>query len=328
MTNFFIGFHHLEASPCYVNKELLRFLTDKKYGYKTHYAGSGLKRRISTMWGILKAKRIIVSGIFLSKSEVRLMRLLRKKFIYLMHGSYTMETGKIHPTENLVRRYASKIVAVSRVHVEMIKNEFPQYADKVVEWFNGINWDDLDSDVAKLDMSRRDMKKIVLFGGGRHMKGNLQVCQAVQQLNDEHGLNLHVDVYGEILDDDFSKEIAAIPCVNYIPLIPKNQINQELAKANIFIANSKFDTFNLSVIEALGLGCNVLFSKNVGAKDIIPAKDDTDIIYNVENIEEIKEKILHLLSNPNNLRLKNSINRCETAWQNRAEQLALIASEN
>lgn len=322
MKNFFIGTHHLHGAPAFVNRELLKYLLPA--GFKTHFAGAGLRRRFSVYWGILTSRRIIVSGVFLSSSEVRLMNLLGKKFIYLMHGSYFMETGNNHPTEDLLHRLSSRIVSVSDVHAQMIKDEFPQYAEKVVTWFNGINWDEVLSVRNKFNPNDRERNKIILFGGGRHMKGNLEVCRAVEELNAEYGLGLHVDVYGEIIDDDFSRQIAAIPCVNYLPLVPKNKVLETLARANIFIANSRFETFNLSVMEAIGVGCNVLISKNVGAKDVIPGLEPSDIITDVDDIPQIKTKILHLLERPNNERLFASIDLQETSWKNRANQLVEI----
>ena len=322
MKNFFIGFHNTNQSPCVVNKHLLANLPRDRY--MTHYNVHGIKRRWDCFVKILTADKIIISGIFLSRSEVKLIRLLGKKFVYLMHGSYFMETGHHHPTESLLLEYADRIISVSRVHADMIRSEFPQYTDKVVEWFNGIDWDEIDGIRLATDSNERKGDKIVLFGGGRHMKGNLAVCQAVEQLNHEKNLNIRVEVYGETRDDDFSHEIAAIECVDFKPLLPRDKINYELAKADLFVANSSFDTFNLAVIDAIGVGCSVLFSRHVGAKDIIPGKTDNDIIADVNDIEEIKSKIEKVLIDPNNERLYHSIDKDGTSWASRARSLTGI----
>lgn len=318
MKDFFIGFTHLEGSPCFVNKELLQRLPGHRYF--THYAGGGIRRRLSCYWGILRAKKIVISGIFLSRSEVKLIKLLRKKFLYLMHGSYFMEAGMHHSTAELVQLYSNRIVSVSKVHAQLIRDEYPQYTDKIVVWYNGINWEEVLDIRREFDVRNRDPRKIILFGGGRFMKGNLAVCRAVEQLNAEKGLDLHVDVYGTYSAEDDSKEIANIKCVNYKPLIARDRINHELAKGNLFIANSKFDTFNLALMDAIGVGCNVLFSGNVGAKDVIPGKTDADVINDVENINELKAKIENVLSVPNNQRLFASIDKDATGWEARARE--------
>lgn len=325
MKNFFIGFTHYDTSVCVVNSVLLQYLPKGKY--KANYSGGGLKRRLNSYWNILTSKRIVISGIFLSRSEVRLMKLLRKKIIYLMHGSYTMETGKQSPTEQYVRRVADCIVSVSRVHAAMIAKESPEQASKIAVWFNGVDWRTIGGIKKETGRFERDLNKIVLFGGGRNMKGNLEVCRAVERLNNEQGMNLTVDVYGEMRDDDFSNQIAEIPCVNYKPLMPRDKINYELAKAGLFIANSHFDTFNLALMDAIGVGCNVLFSKNVGAKDVIPARTDDDIIFDVTNIDEIMQKINNVLLYPNNARLDASIDRDATSWEKRAIELHEIVSK-
>ena len=324
MKIFFIGQQNNNASPAVVNRELLKVLPADKY--TAIYNGHGIRRRLSSYLNILRCDRMLISSIYISSSEVRLIRLLGKKIVYLMHGSYTMETGLKHPTEAMVLRYADKIVSVSDVHSRMIKDEFPQYADKVHTWFNGVDWSEIDSIRKNFDISERDKNKIILFGGGRHMKGNLEVCKAVNQLNEEKGLNLHVDVYGEYNDNDFSKQIAEIPCVNYKPLIPRERINHELAKGNLFIVNSSFETFSLALIDAIGVGCNVLFSQYVGAKDVINGKKESDIILEPNNIEELKNKIDFVLSHPNNERLNASIDREKTSWKSRASELDSIVS--
>lgn len=322
MKVFFIGAQYSDNSPAIVNRTLLRHLPASIY--TPIYPGHGIKRRLSSYLNILLCDRVLISSIYLSSSEVKFIKLLGKKIIYLMHGSYASETGKKHSTESLIHKYADKIVSVSRVHAQMIKDEFPQYADKVVEWFNGVDWEEVDTIRRNFDKSGRDPDKIVLFGGGRHMKGNLEVAQAVEQLNNEKGLNLHVDVYGAPDDSDYSTRIANIPCVNFKPLIPHNQINHELAKASLFIVNSKFETFSLALIDAIAVGCNVLFSQFVGAKDIIDGKNSRDMIMNPHDIEELKDKIYYVLDNPNNNRLNASIDRDKTSWRTRAGELHQI----
>lgn len=325
MKNFLIGFQIYDSGACAVNRRLMEYLPANRY--KTHYNGHGIRRRLDCLWGILTADRIIISGIFLSKSEIELIHRLGKKFVYVMHGSAYMETGVKSPKEQAILKYASRIVSVSRVHADMIRKEFPQYAGKVVEWFNGTDWDRLDRVVAETSGASRDWRRIVLFGGGRHMKGNLAVCRAVEMLNRQHNLGLTVDVYGNYDKDDFSPQIAEIDCVNYKPLVPMDRVNHELAASGLFIANSHFETFNLSLIDAIGVGCDVLFSQYVGAKDVIPAATADDIISDPENVEEIKSKILKVISEPNNSRLLASIDRTETSWRNRAMQLDAILKD-
>lgn len=322
MKNLFIGLANLNASPCIVNREIVKYLPETRYN--RIIKGKGLGRRLRSYYKIITSRKIIISGIFVSASEVRLMRLFRKKFIYLMHGSFYMETGMHSKTEDLIHKYATKIVSVSRLHAQMIREEFPQYAEKVVEWFNGVDWDQIESFNKENSPRIRDPKKIILFGGGRFMKGNLLVCKSVEMLNSTKNSGLHIDVYGELRDDDCSQAIKNIPCVNFKPLIPQAEVNRELMASNLFIANSSFDTFNLSVLDAIGFGCNVLFSRFVGSKDIIPGKNNDDIINNPEDIREIKDKIEKVLGSPNNSRLYNSIDRTATSWKTRTAQLEKI----
>ena len=72
---------------------------------------------------------------------------------------------------------------------------YKNYADKMDFLTNGINWEECNKIVCS--NSEKYKNTIVLIGGGRITKRNRQVCQAVEELNDE-GNDLHVYVYGGI----------------------------------------------------------------------------------------------------------------------------------
>ena len=167
----------------------------------------------------------------------------------------------------------------------------------------------------------KDPRRIILFGGGRTEKKNLYVCKAVQLINESGLYDLHVDVYGYYRDTDDSPLIVAIPCVTFHHVIPHDLVNVELAKSRMFIQNSQFESFGLALIDALSLGCDVLFSTNTGAKDIITARQESDIINDITDVDEIKDKILKTLECPNNKRLYDSIDKEKTSLQAAVDNL-------
>lgn len=89
----------------------------------------------------------------------------------------------------------------------------------------------------------------------------------------------------------------------------------------MFIQNSQFESFGLALIDALSLGCDVLFSTNTGAKDIITARQESDIINDITDVDEIKDKILKTLECPNNKRLYDSIDKEKTSLQAAVDNL-------
>ncbi|WP_231286967.1 glycosyltransferase [Aerococcus sp. Group 1] len=85
--------------------------------------------------------------------------------------------------------------------------------------------------------------------------------------------------------------------------------------------NSYFETFGLAVLEALFNGNNLLISKNVGARDVLENLQNSDVINDNQNIEEITEKIKNILVNSNNRRLYNGLNQEKISPENVAYDL-------
>jgi hypothetical protein len=71
----------------------------------------------------------------------------------------------------------------------------------------------------------------------------------------------------------------------------------------------------------------LLISKNVGARGIIPALTNDDIIQDVDDENEVMAKLIHVLKNPNNQRLISSVDRESTSLQARADELMTYCQE-
>ena len=317
MRILFIGGYKSPGGPNEVNRNLLKHIADKVVALKSRY------RKIQVLESILPIFRcdiVIFSGLMFTPVQLRLAKALKKKIIYIMHGCSKIENGHIDEREESILSDSDRILCVSKTYSELIQKLYPKFSNKVFVLFNGINWDEFDLIRNNLKTGR-EKNRIILFGGGRKIKNNLIVCQAVHELNQESDLNLHIDIYGYFNDNDDSKLISDIPCVTFHNIIPHDKVNEELYRSRLFIQNSEFESFSLALTDALGLGCDVLLSKHVGAGDIIPGKEAQDIIYNPNDIAEIKEKIVHVIKNPNNKRLLESIDRKSTSLVAAADNL-------
>ena len=85
--------------------------------------------------------------------------------------------------------------------------------------------------------------------------------------------------------------------------------------------NSCFETFGLAPVEALSLNCSVLLSDKIGALDIIETAEESDIIYDYKNADEIAEKIKGILDRPNADRLAAGIDFDKYSWSERGKVL-------
>lgn len=309
---FFVGDYRIPGGPAEVNRNLLRCLPNF---IKRQESVDRIGVRLETMWKIIISDKIIFSGMLFKPRELKLARFLNKKIIYIMHGCIRFEQGKNSNLEDLIMRSADKVLCVSETYSNLIKNEFLEYKEKIGYLTNGVNWEDLLEQKNKYKDEGRNTNRIILFGGGRITKANRYVCEAVSQINEEYGKDLKVDVYGYFRDNDDSKIIKGYPFVEFHHVIPHDLVNKELAKSILFVQNSVFESFSLATMDALVLGCDLLISKNVGAKDVISGLTSNDVIEDPTDVKELKSKILNVLEHPNNSRLINSIDKESTSLE-------------
>lgn len=326
---FFAGSYFQEGGPWEVNSNLVSYL-DKDIHYLTHSFKP--LRLLEYFYNILICKVIVFSGITsIDQFLIPFATFLGRKIVYIMHGCLELEyrtnnyVGNMRAlwNEKMMLKNASLILCVSYRYRDFLMSQYPQYAHKMNVLVNGINWDKY-AFYGRTKIFRKDNNKIILMGGGRVTKRNLQVCQAIDKLNSEDNTSYYVEVYGKYLENDDSVKIQQCKCVKKFNLVPHQKMMQYLAETRLFVQSSEFESFSLGVVEALMCGADILVSKNVGALDIIPAANDMDIINDVFNVDEIKLKLRYVLKHPNNSRLISSIDKNDTSAQSSAKKLSEI----
>lgn len=320
---FFAGQHWGENGPSEVNKNIVANLPNDvaRLSIKNRYL-----MRIECLLKILWCKVLILSAIGHKQYEIKLAKWLGCRIIYIMHGFAADDSPFVHKMERQLLPHVDKILCVSSPFCQLAKKRFPQYAGKMEVLTNGVAWEKIEKEITNGDI-KRDDNEIILIGGGREIKRNLIVCKAIEQINMEKGISLHVSVYGAYNEEDDSPRIKEISCVTYHDLIPHAELLKKYKAARLFIQNSRIEPFGLAVVEAIIGGCDVLLSKNVGAIDIIPDIQPMDIINDFTDINEIQEKIAYLLEHPNNHRIIHSINRENTSLKKAAERLLEFAEK-
>lgn len=305
---FFYGQYFGENGPSIVNKNIVKCLPGDVM--HLHFRNK-LLMRAECVFKIVWCQVVILSALGHKRYEICLARLLKKKIIYIMHGFAQDDGPEVCRREAELLPITDKILCVSSLFCKLAKEKFPEYADKMDVLTNGINWEEFAESQCRI----RDKNEIVLVGGGRLIKQNLNVCKAVQEINREHNLNLHICVYGKYADTDESPDIKKIPCVTFHGLIPHSDLLLKYRQSGLFIQNSIVESFGLAVIEAIACGCDILTGEKTGATDIIGDLQNEDIIHDYADISEIKRKIEYVLKHPNNDRLINSIDKEKTSWQ-------------
>ena len=128
-------------------------------------------------------------------------------------------------------------------------------------------------------------------------KNNLTIAKAIAQYTE----NVEYIVVGPKQEE--GEKIEQLNCVSWVDYLTHDSLIQLMYESDLYVQNSSFETFGLSVIEALYAGCSLLISNRVGCIDLFGSISDKDVIYDISDKEEIRNKIIYLLQNPNHDRL-------------------------
>ena len=133
----------------------------------------------------------------------------------------------------------------------------------------------------------------------------LPLCRAVESWNRKHEGQVRLLIAGANGRD--TEEIRRYDCVEYLGSLPHEQVLGLLQESQIYVQNSYLETFGLAVLEAVLQGRDCLISQNVGALSELAYEED-DVIWDVEDVEEIERKLgLLLEGRKNNQRLRDSL---------------------
>lgn len=325
---FIVGDFNNNNGPALVNQNL-----KKVRGKESNYSVAKTKvgRIIELLWKSINADVIVFSGLSqINKIGIRWARLLHKPTAYLMHGYVKRElqlenqhNERLIELEKYMLTQADQIITVSRYFKQYIKGEVPQVTNKLFYVDNGINWEIMKEN-NRVDEIHGEYI-IMSIGGGLRIKNNLEVCRAIDKIKDKLDRPIKYIIVGQEGRD--SESIRQYDFVEYLGQISHIDVLKRLGQADLYVQNSYFESFSLATIEALLSGCNLLISNNVGVLSILNNVTSFDLIENIENAEEIAEKIIQHLKEHNHERLISSINKSDTSWVVSSKNLTAIVSK-
>lgn len=321
---FFAGDISLNNGPSNVNKELYKYLknefqfieTKNKWIFYILYIIRTIKCDVIVYSGILKIDII----------SLRIAKILRKKIIYIMHGCVQYEQGEINKTptmggdriENDLFKYSELILCVSAPFAKWFRKYRSEFCDKVEVLTNGIPWDNLS--IIDDNIKSDKQMKIILLGGGRVTKANLNVVKAVNIINDRYNAKCIVDLYGYYREDDDSKLLEKYSFVNFCGMVDHEELMRRFSTSTVFVQNSIFEPFSLACIEAICHNCSILVSVFVGCSSVL-SLEENDIIHNPFDVEEIAKKLLLFKGMKNYSRILTNIDKISTSCEMSAKKL-------
>ena len=268
------------------------------------------------IWKLLWVDVLVVSNVSRKGCVLgTVAKMLGKPLVFIMHGCGMYETSlnyASYPDNRLaweasLLKNADLLLPVSKKFMHWVHGYYPQYVGKTEYLFNGI-----DPQIFKHSPAlEKNAGSILAVGGRRKEKNNMPLAEAVERLNGKAILT----IYG-------SKKASAYERKNVIHKgqVPNEAFIQALSEASLFVLNSIFEPFSISVVEALACGCSILVSEVAGVTDLL-ALEETDIIHDPMDVEEIRRKMEYLLEHPNRERILSQFDAGEWTFEKMVQRL-------
>lgn len=166
---------------------------------------------------------------------------------------------------------AKKIVCVSNIQAQHIRNNYKVKA-KISVIHNGVH-----PQKGALDNESNyyaTEKRAIMAGGIAHIKSTIETIQAFLVYNATNTMKWNLDIYGNI-SDSYQVPLVADLCaqskglITFHGMLDQESLHREMSKSDLYVAISKWDTFNLAALQAMGLGVPCICSKQSGISELI-----------------------------------------------------------
>jgi len=260
-------------------KYLTYFIDGRKYSRFQKLFGKQILDPDSLRLGIIPLIMFVVrnrpDALYLLNIESFYLPLLLLKYIfrykvyYISHGiasyenHYFRKIPFILKTKNSITEYlnfkiSDKIISLSEKTARLISYCYKIDHNHIKVLDNGISTNvTVKKNISVFDPS--SIKLAVIGSTDRKEKGIGALITSLVSFD----MDIELNVYGEKTDllrtDRYNKLN-----VNYFPFMEKKQLLCNLIENDIYIAPSSYDTFNLSLLEAMNLGMLIISSDRVG----------------------------------------------------------------
>lgn len=318
----FVGGTEGNTGPDNVNKGIVANLNDNFCFIKSR---NKVKKYLDMIYNVICCKVIVVSGLSkIGMYAIKLSKILKKKTIYIMHGCSEIEfvlnempsNEKSLEIEKYILHNTDLILAVSKKFSDLIQEKYPACKGRIGYLHNGVEKNS--NSVIKNNIIRQK-GSIIAVGGDRKLKNNIIVAKAMKKLDEKKILK----VYGHIYDED---NLLQGDNIEFKGLVPQTELYTEMMKSELYVLNSIYEPFALSVFDALLCGCSILISNIAGALEVLDVTEN-DIIKDPMDEEEIANKIEYLLQNPNNERIIKKLDFDKISYKAEVEKLDKICNK-
>ncbi|MGB5529375.1 MAG: glycosyltransferase family 4 protein [Ignavibacteriaceae bacterium] len=242
-------------------------------------------------------------------------KILKAKFIYTVHGIYIYERQNYYHKQNLLSRVedtllekllfwrSDRLVFLSQHSIDLAKKYYNLKKMKIMLIPNGTSILDLP---AKKSFILKNGIRIVFYDGSENsLRRGLEILIPI--IDDKFKTKIEFTVIGSTRYDLGAKYLD-LRFKNYLP---EKELFEYLSSNDIYIDSLNFQSFPLSVLEAMSLGLIIITSNKSGISSYI-YHGINGFIFNIDSPGEIKEIIGELCDNKYNLN-SISLKAIETA---------------
>lgn len=220
--------------------------------------GKGIKRFINEFLNLPKADIYITEGNYYA--PIIIMKLLLKKKVKVINIA---GSPSIFTTNNFILKKL-----LNHIDVMLVEGEFGK--DRIIQrGFTGAvqviypdisRVSDFDYYKEKVYDRKKKMKILCVANNSWKVKGLDILEQAIKDLDCE------VYIVGR------TEFIPKSPKITMVGYLNKYQLNEYYERCNVYVQPSRFDTFSISVLEAVYKGLPVIVSDNCGVKEFVNDK--------------------------------------------------------
>lgn len=221
------------------------------------------------------------------------------KVVTSFHGLGFNKANRIY--QKIVFLGSSQLVFVSRQTQEIFLKDCPQINDKKCNVvYNGISFEKFA--LRNKDIVPSEILRIGMVGSFRTARNQMFVCQFLKRLKEE-GVSFHFDFVGprckgeEACYDDCVQFCKANGLDEYVSFLgARKDVPDILNQWDAYIYATHFDTFGISVVEAISAGIPVFVNDWAVANEV--TKDgECAIIYRSGDIDDLWNKFELFLLN-------------------------------
>ena len=326
MKILYVGEHEGNTGPANVNRAIAASWPPEDM--VTHLAcGSKSAQVVEGVWKGLGCDVILFSNNSMVDAAIHaFFRMLRKPCVCFNHGYLPVESringvGISNRRLDAFSRHmlsADAIVANSELQMRLLERELEPYSGILA--FTNLGVEPFD----QAPTVRANPRPVIAVSGGtRPIKANEVVLRAIRILR-SRGIDCELRVYGrgyaenEELSAAFRSGEAA-----FMGQVPQDEFVRQLREADVFVMNSRHESFGLSALDAVKAGCSLLLSRNCGVNGVLALEDD-DVVEDCEDAAEVADRIEGLLAHPNAKRLYDALDFDALSWKRTARKLRSV----